>query len=433
MRILWITYNVFEPFYPLVKGLPTKSASWTTPLFFSLYKEDNVLLGSIAPILQGEYQKEVIRNIHYYSVPINKGDDNTQLTKSLISSYQRAIHDFKPDVIHIHGVEKNFGLIRKFIDPNIPIVCSIQGLINPCYMFLKQSISSFNFNKYRSVKNRLGRGGIRQTLENWRKYMSIEKEILEINQYFIGRTLWDKSQVASFNSFAHYFHGEELLRSVFYSKTWSLKDSVSYRIFISSAAYPIKGVHILLKAIAILKRKYPDVKIVAPLSSLNLKSSKFKDVLIAEDYNNYLKEEVIRLNLMENLIFLPKLDAEEMANEFKKAHVFVLASFAENSPNALGEAMLIGTPTVVAPVGGVMSILKDEESSLFFPSGDYAVLAHQIQRIFESDELAIRLSINAKSVALKRHNVTETTRQYMNIYKDVIQLHKDRENNYIFT
>ena len=256
--------------------------------------------------------------------------------------------------------------------------------------------------------------------------MNIEKEILEINHYFIGRTKWDESQLAAFNPSAHYFHGEELLRSDFYTKEWDLNKCTRHRIFISSAAYPIKGFHILLKAVAILKIKYPNIKIVSPLATFNLNSSKLSEYLIAEDYSNYLRSLIRKLGLESNVILLQKLSAEEMSNEFCKAHVFVLPSFAENSPNALGEAMLIGTPSVVSPVGGVMSIVKDENSALIFPTGDYSMLAYQIERIFENDDLANTLSKNAKSIALIRHDVNNTTQQYISIYQKIIELDKDR-------
>lgn len=428
MRVLWITYTVFDPFIPFVKGNPFRSSSWTAPLFYSLYKTENIELGSIASVLNGQYQKEKIENVVYYSIPIKFGDNGTYLNKNLISSYQKAIKDFKPDIIHIHGVEKNFGLIRKYIDINIPIVCSIQGLVNPCYDSLKYSVATLHLNKYRSLKNRLGRGGVKAALKSWKNYSFIEKKILEINEYFIGRTLWDKSQLKAYNENAKYFQGEELLREPFYNKTWNAKECIRHRIFISSAAYPLKGFHILLKAAAILKEKFPDIQIVAPKSALDLNSSALKNLLIAEDYDNYLKKEVRRLKLKDHLVLFSNLSATEMANEYNKAHVFVLPSFMENSSNALGEAMLVGTPVVVSPVGGVLSIVKDEESALVFPAGDYAMMAHQIERVFENDELALKLSMNAKSVAQRRHDIKRTTTQYINIYKDVIQLHKQKRN-----
>jgi glycosyltransferase involved in cell wall biosynthesis len=412
-----------------VKGKPTRGGSWITPLFYGLYKETNMEMGSIVPILKGNYQKKIINNIQYYSIPIDSGDNTKQFNTKLVQNYLQAIDDFKPDIIHIHGVEKNFGLLRKHIDANIPIVCSIQGLINPYYLFLKYSVATLHFKKYMSLKNWLGVGGIKVVLKNWKNYCIIEKEILEINTYFIGRTLWDRSQLAAFNSSAIYFQGEELLREPFYNKKWSIKDCTRYRVFISSSAYPIKGFHVLLKAAAILKDKYPNIQIVSPLSDLNLKSVKFKDYLIAEDYSNYLKKEIRRLNLEDNLVLLKRLNDEEMSNEFTKAHLFVLSSFVENSPNSLGEAMMIGTPSIVTPVGGVMSIVKDEKSALFFPSGDYSMLAYQISRVFEDDALAINLSENAKLIASIRHDVNKTTEQYKQIYSNVIKLHKDKKND----
>ena len=423
MRILWITRDTLDLFYPYAKGKPSKSASWTSPLFYNLHKNKTIQLGSVVPVIDGEFQKESIENALYYSVSIKSGDNLKPLSEYQIKMYKKVITDFRPDIIHIHGVEYSFGLIRKYVDLNIPIVCSIQGLVFPCYMFIKHSVANINLKKYRSIKNKLGRGGLSGAFIKWQKYMNIEKEILEINTYFIGRTLWDKSQLMAYNPNAIYFHGEELLREPFYNSKWNIKDCTRYRVFISSSAYPLKGFHILLKAVAILKSKYPNIQVVAPLSSLNLKSSSIRDFLIAEDYDNYLKKEIKNLYLEKHIVLLKRLNANEMSEEFCKAHVFVLPSFAENSPNALGEAMSVGTPSVVAPVGGVMSMVKDEESALFFPSGDYNMLAYQIDRIFKDNKLAGKLSENSKKIALKRHDVDVTTNQYMNIYENIIQLH----------
>ena len=137
MRILWITHDVFEPFLPYLKGKPTQGASWTTPLFYNLRDVEQVKLGSIAPVTDGEEQKMEIENVTYYSIPVAKNDNMTGMQKKLADKYISAIRDFKPDIIHIHGIERNFGLLRQFVDPQIPIVCSIQGIIQPCLEYMK--------------------------------------------------------------------------------------------------------------------------------------------------------------------------------------------------------------------------------------------------------------------------------------------------------
>ena len=53
----------------------------------------------------------------------------------------------------------------------------------------------------------------------------------------------------------------------------------------------------------------------------------------------------------------------------------------------------------MSPVGGVMSLVKDEESALFLPSGDYKMLAYQIYKILKDNKLDERLSEGAKTVA----------------------------------
>lgn len=425
IRILWITHDLFECFFPFVKGKPSRGGSWIAPLFYSIKNIQGVKMGSITPVVNGEAQKKVLDDITYYSIRIKSNENTKVMNSALASKFLWAINDFKPDIIHAHGTEKNFGLLRKYVDLRIPIVCSIQGIINPYYKYLKYSTTNINIKKFRSLKNIFGYGGVNANLRKWKKYSVIEKEIYHINKYFIGRTTWDKAQLLELNSDAKYYVGEELLRSPFYDTSWSIDNCERNRIFISSVAYPIKGFHVLLHAIALLKEKYPTIKVVAPLSSVDMKPFRIKDFLFAEDYSNYLKSEIKKHKLEDNIVFLKRLTAEEMALQYSTAHIFVLPSFIENSPNSLGESMMIGTPTVVAPVGGVTSIIEDNESSFLFPSGDYAVLALQIDRIFSDDVLANKISCKAKQIAVKRHNVKQTTIQYYNIYLEIIKQHDE--------
>ena len=175
----------------------------------------------------------------------------------------------------------------------------------------------------------------------------------------------------------------------------------------------------MIQAMSLLVEKYPNLKLYIPL--FNHSNSKWKRLIFGNEYNNYISHLINVHQLKANIIFLPRLSAASMADRFLKSHVFALPSYVENSPNSLGEAMMVGTPSVVSYCGGVGSII-DNESALISPVGDFRMLAFQLDRIFQSDELVTELSRRSHLIADDRHNVAKTTESYINIYKDIINI-----------
>jgi glycosyltransferase involved in cell wall biosynthesis len=115
------------------------------------------------------------------------------------------------------------------------------------------------------------------------------------------------------------------------------------------------------------------------------------------------------------------LDAEQYLKELRRANVFVLPSFLENSSNSLCEAMLVGTSCVASFVGGVSSLVSDEMTALCFPPGDEAVLAEQLRRFFSDEAQAKRFSKNAMDIARKRHDRQTVANRMVEIYRKVLE------------
>lgn len=101
---------------------------------------------------------------------------------------------------------------------------------------------------------------------------------------------------------------------------------------------------------------------------------------------------------------------------FLKTHVFLCPSAIENSPNSVGEAMLLGVPVVSANVGGVHNLVDDGKDGLLYPKDKPKRLKDSILRIFEDDKLAISLSSNAKAHALRTHDPETNYRRLLDIY-----------------
>ncbi len=71
--------------------------------------------------------------------------------------------------------------------------------------------------------------------------------------------------------------------------------------------------------------------------------------------------------------------------------VFVLPSRAEGLPMALLEAMALGVPVVVTPVGGVPEVVEHGRDGIHVPVGDSGALARAIDRLLQAPEEAARL------------------------------------------
>ena len=109
-----------------------------------------------------------------------------------------------------------------------------------------------------------------------------------------------------------------------------------------------------------------------------------------------------------------------MAERMAQSHVCVIPSFVENGSNALSEAMLVGTPAAVSMSGGMVSMVRDGETALCFPRGDYETMAECIRELFTNELLAEKIAHNAQILARQRHDPQKIANKTMQIYTDVI-------------
>ena len=118
-------------------------------------------------------------------------------------------------------------------------------------------------------------------------------------------------------------------------------------------------------------------------------------------------------------MFTGPLGDEAMAEEFRKAHICVIPSAIENSPNSLGEAQIMGTPCVASFVGGVPDMITDNVTGLLYRFDDHIVLAYKIMELFKNDELAQYISKNGIIDASKRHDRTKIVKRILDIYQEI--------------
>lgn len=332
------------------------------------------------------------------------------------------IREFKPDVIHVQGTEYFYGCFPAEVYNGVPVVVSIQGLISgicPHYMggISPKELRGTNWNARYFIKGR----SLLSEQEEWREGRAVqEQKVLRQQMNFIGRTEWDRETIRYYNPKARYFVVNENLRAPFFNARRNPKNIKRHTIYCSGAASTaLKGAHWLIRAVAGLKTDYTDIELrIAAAEGLKQPNgimARLKD----QSYFAYLRRLIRDLGVEENVVALPSLSADCVVEELKRAELFVLPSMCENSPNSLGEAMLVGTPSIATFVGGVPSILKDGVEGKLVPSGDPAALAGAIRRWFEHPDEAESCVEFARRTAYARHDVKTNAEKTIGIYREL--------------
>jgi glycosyltransferase involved in cell wall biosynthesis len=251
----------------------------------------------------------------------------------------------------------------------------------------------------------------------YRRQAAVERKILAAADGIIGRTDWDRAYTKEFNPRAPYFHIDEMMRPEFWDGApWSLEAVRRGTIVTTASPAPLKGVSILVQAVAALRRRGHDLRLkIAGLSRNNKRGT-----------SKYVFKLIDHLGLNDVVELLGWCDAAAIAAHMRQSHCFVSASFIENSSNAICEAQLFGMPVVASHAGGTTTLVHDERTGLLFSRGDAVMLASQIERILENDDLAIQLGRGACVEARRRHDPQRIIGDLLACYRALVHTSDSR-------
>lgn len=414
MKVLWVVNTIFPELALKINTKVPNVGGWMYGLADEVKKLGVQL---VVCTVGNEDHSMSINNTSYYVLGQKK--NITEYDSSLEPKWAKIIELEKPDVCHFHGTEYPHGLaLLKILNNASKTVISIQGLISVYQRYYLSGLSNRTILKNITLRDILKFETLFHGKGKMKKRVEYELQYLKKGVNFIGRTDWDLANVKALNHKSNYFFCNENLRDVFYKNNWNLENIIRHKIFLSQAAYPIKGLHILLRAIAIVKKEIPQVKVTiggADILKGEDKLARFK----RDGYGSIISSLIKKYDLKENIKFMGNLNKNQMVQEFLTSHVFVCPSSIENSPNSLGEAQILGVPTIASFVGGVSTMTAHKEESLLYPFEDYEILALYLKDLFLNDELAIKLSQNGQRRAKQRHDRTINAKEILNIYKKI--------------
>lgn len=417
MNVLWITNIVFPEALSLLRNGDSLKGSggWMIGAAEALLRQNADIKLSVASVsrevsvltrLEGEF-------ITYWLLPYGKG--NINVNHDYEPLWQQVRNVVRPDVIHLHGTEFSHGLA--YIEAcGVEHVCvSIQGLVSAISEYYSAGLTRNEIRRSITLGT-LYFGGIMRGYREYRKRGVCELEILRKVKHVIGRTSWDKARTLAINSNLEYHYGGEILRPGFYNgNNWRYEACVPHSIFLSQAVKPFKGLHMVLRAMPIILRHYPDAQIrVAGKNFVD--SSTFKHRLLLTDYGKIIRKLIISNGLEGKVKFTGQLDEEGMQKEYLQCNVFVCPSGIENSPNSLGEAQLLGVPVIASYAGGIPDMMKGDDDHLYrFEEVD--MLAYKIIELFDMKNGVVTEPMRQE--ALRRHCPESNAKGLVDIYNIV--------------
>lgn len=291
---------------------------------------------------------------------------NAEIYDPALEGRMKKITDeVQPDIVHCFGTEypHTLAMCRSFPRKERLLV-GLQGL---CTLYAQGYYADIPERVIRSVTLRdlLRRDDLIRQQHKFALRGNMEREAVSLAGNVTGRTEWDRENSRLWNLDARYFYMNETLRPEFYGPVWNEEDCIPHSIFISQGDYPLKGLHYMLCAMPLILEKYPDTRVYVAGNSL-VEYSSLKQKLKISAYGKYLRRLIKENGLEGRIVFLGRLDAGQMRDRYLKSSLFVCCSALENSPNSLGEAMLLGMPCVSADVGGISSIFTHGEDGILF-------------------------------------------------------------------
>lgn len=418
MKVMWITaMGLSEDIINGDMSSVNGSGGWIGSTLFWL--RENPMIEKMAIItIQPSYQNEIFTKDKLVVYKLRGKTVCLFEQNSLYQSIQDAIFKEEPDIIDVQGIEFEFSdYVSKMNGIKSPIIYTLQGLVsetNSAYKKIRGLGKLLLQRSWFDVKR--GKGDLEKLfMLHIRGRKSIE--ILKRASYVTGRTAWDKEVALNYNPELHYYHVDRILRPEFYEcETWNLSHIRRCSIYVPQVSTLLKGGHLLLDIVSLLKEKYPELMVWIPGEAIDKKETNQ-----LRGYEKYLLKKIEKKGLKEYIKFTGSLNATQIAKILTYTNVFLQTSFLENSSNALAEAQILGVPCVASSVGGTPTYIKNRETGILFESGNAAEAAKAIEMVFENDTIALQLSNNARNKALWRQDRKRNIQALVNTYHDVIQ------------
>ncbi|MCP4417579.1 MAG: glycosyltransferase family 1 protein [Chloroflexi bacterium] len=180
---------------------------------------------------------------------------------------------------------------------------------------------------------------------------------------------------------------------------------------------PLKGIDTMLRAMALIQERRPDVLHNACMA-----------IIGGDPWADDLDEEMARLqqlradlDIHDLVTFLGAKDQELLPNYYAAAEMVVMPSHYESFGMVALEAMAMGTPVIASEVGGLAHLVKHGVTGYHVPSRDPEALAARIYEMLSNKACHDHLGEQAQ-VHARQYNWAIIVNRMLLVYEDKIVL-----------
>lgn len=335
--------------------------------------------------------------VRFYLLPGGHAVYYKRPEKEAMSEWKSLFEKERPDVLQVWGTEYSHAIpaLKVAKEMGIPSVIYIQGVMDAISKYADGLVSGWTRLRYITLRD-IYRNQLWYNQDGWfKKRAKVEKELLSLSGNIIIENNWAEWMCKAVNPSLGVFKIPLNINEVFFSKQWTVEEMEPHTIVCNASGTAYKGLHILLQALPLIKKEYPDVKLYVPGGSVLVNGLRKRQS--KPGYYGYVTDMIKRLDLADNVVFTGYLNAGQLSDRLKKANVFVLCSSVENHSSSLKEAMAVGVPSVASQVGGVTEYLENGVNGYSYRYGEYECLAGCVKLLFSDTDKCQSVSLMARS------------------------------------
>lgn len=418
MRVLWIMYNTLGNAARILNGASSQSGTWIDATSGHLLNMNDKVTLAVA-VIDNKPAKIVDQEsgVVYYGVSGVERCRGKRDSKTAKKMWAAVLDDFKPDIIQIWGTDFSNGLDVADVSKEIPVVVYIQGVIRAIDKYKNGSLPFTELRHHINFLDKIKCIKLVMNQRNLHKQVTYEEQLVNRVKNIIIDSDWCESQYRGFCRDLKPYRLSFAVNQAFLKERWDLGHARKNTIFCIAGRTPYKGLYQAIKAMAIVKRQIPDVRLIIPGDMTPQGSA----LLTRSPYLAYLDKLIETKGLKDNIVFCGRLNTEQMIQQMLSANAFVTPSCIENSPSSLREAMYLGMPCISSFAGSIYEFMVHNSNGLLYRFEEYDDLAFHIIKVLLQPDFAVTIGNNAFDSIREKHSQTFLGKDLYRIYENVLK------------